>query len=131
MRRSLMIGLFLSLSFGLALPVESASEKPKRGGTVKLAIRRGPSVMNPLVSTRSSDARIRDLMYESLLGTDAKGNIQPNLAVSWKISPDGKLITFKLRQGVKFHNGREMIAIDVKFAIDYTLNPKNGAYGLS
>ena len=131
MRRFIILGLFVGLSLGVSLPLEGASEKPKRGGTVTMAIRRGPSVMNPLVSTRSSDARIRDLMYESLLGTDAKGKIQSNLAESWKISPDGKLITFKLRQGVKFHNGREMRATDAKFAIDYTLNPKNGAYGLS
>ncbi len=102
MRKFLMLSLLLGLSLGVSLPLEGASEKPKRGGTVNMAIRRGPSVMNPLVSTRSSDARIRDLMYESLLGTDAKGNIQPNLAESWETSADGKLITFRLRRGVKF-----------------------------
>ena len=86
--------------------------------------------MNPLVNTSSTEARIRDLMYEPLLAKDLKGAIQPRLAESWEISKDRKVYTFKLRRGVKFHNGAELTADDIKFAIDYTLNPKNGAYGL-
>ena len=70
-------------------------------------------------------------MFEPLLGRDGKGAIQPRLAESVEISKDGKLYTFHLRKGVKFHNGKEMMADDIKFAIDYTLNPKNGAYGLA
>lgn len=85
--------------------------------------------MNPLVGTGSTERRIRELSFETLLGIDLKGNIQPNLAESWEISKDGKLYTFKLRRGVKFHNGREMAAEDVKYAIDYTKNAKNGASG--
>jgi peptide/nickel transport system substrate-binding protein len=68
-------------------------------------------------------------MFESLLGLDARGNIRPNLAESWDVSKDGKVYTFKLRRGVRFHDGNEMTAADVKFAIDYTMEPKNGAYG--
>jgi len=131
MRRILMLGLIVGLSLGVSLPLEGASEKPKRGGTVTMAIRRGPSVMNPMVSTSSSNGRIRELAFESLLGIDAKGDIQPNLAESWKISADGRLVTFKLRRGVKFHHGREMTASDAKYSMDYTMNPKNGAYGHS
>ena len=87
--------------------------------------------MNPLVRTSSTEKRIRDLIFESLLGLDGSGKIQPNLAESWKVSKDGKTYTFQLRKGVKFHNGQEMTAEDAKFAIDYTLNPKSGAYGLN
>ena len=74
---------------------------------------------------------VRGLIFEPLLGLDLNGKIQPNLAEQWSISKDGKLYTFKLRRGVKFHNGQEMKAEDVKFAIDYTLEPRNGAYGHS
>jgi peptide/nickel transport system substrate-binding protein len=85
--------------------------------------------MNPLVRTFSTDQSIRDLIYEPLLALDEKGDIKPKLATSWKISQDGKVLTFNLRKGVRYHNGQEMAAEDAKFAMDYTMNPKNGGYG--
>ena len=131
MRRFLMTSVFLGLSLGLAMSLQGAAERPKGGGTLTMAIRGGLKLLNPMISTRGTEARIRDLMFESLLGMDEKGNIQPNLAESWKVSADGKVVTFKLREGVKFHNGQEMTAADAKFSVDYTMNPKNGAYGLA
>jgi ABC-type transport system substrate-binding protein len=112
-------------------PLEGASAQPKRGGTVTLGVTRDMTVMNPLVDTGSTQKRIRDLMFEPLLGIDLKGNLQPALAQSWEVSKDGKLYTVGLRRGVKFHNGQEMTADDVKFAIDYSMNPKNGARGFA
>ncbi len=131
MRRNLILSLALGLLLGFSLPVESASNQPKRGGTLTMAIRKDLVLMNPMVATRSTDKSIRELMYDSLLVVDAKGKIQPNLAESWEISKDGKLYTFQLRKDVKFHDDREMTAPDVKFSMDYTLNPKNGAHGLN
>ena len=57
-------------------------------------------------------------------------DIIPELAESWTISPDGKIYTFKLRKGVKFHNGREFEATDVKYSIERLANPKNASKGL-
>ena len=121
----------LGLLLGFATLSESASNEPKRGGTLTMAISKRMKMLNPLVRTSSTEKRIRDLMFESLLGMDLKGKIQPNLAESWDVSKDGKIYTFRLRKGVKFHNGQEVTAEDAKFAIDYTLNPKNGATGLN
>jgi peptide/nickel transport system substrate-binding protein len=126
--------LILALALGSLLihaPLHSASSQPKRGGTLTLAVSKELALMNPLINTSSTESRIRELMFEPLLGRDAKGAIQPRLAESWEISKDGKVYTFRLRKGVKFHDGKEMTADDVKFAIDYTLSPKNGAYGLA
>ncbi len=124
-----MFALGLMLVFFVTLL--GAAEMPKRGGTLRMAIRKDMRLMNPLVGTQSTERRIRSLMFEPLLGIDLQGKIQPNLAESWKVSKDGKTYTFYLRKGVKFHNGKEMTAEDVKFAIDYTRNPKNGAYGFT
>ena len=129
--KRLLIPALLFLSLAAFFPVREASAQPKRGGTVTLGITRDASVMNPLVDTSSTQKRIRDLMFQTFLGVDLKGNLQPVLAESWDISKDGKLYTFRLRRGVKFHNGKEMTADDAKFAIDYSMNPKNGARGFA
>ncbi len=127
---NIIAGLVLS-SFLLALaaPAGNAQGQPKRGGTLTFSTRKDLTMMNPLVRTSSTDKSLRDLMFESLLTIDLEGKIRPNLAESWEISKDGRQYTFRLRKGVKFHNGREVTAEDAKFAIDYTKNPKNGAYG--
>lgn len=57
-------------------------------------------------------------------------DIVPALAENWEVSPDGKTYTFNLRKGVKFHNGREFEARDVKYSIERLANPKNASKGL-
>jgi peptide/nickel transport system substrate-binding protein len=129
MRKPTLLSLVLLLLFAVPSYLQAASAQPKRGGTITLAISKELALMNPLVNTSSTEARIRELMFEPLLARDLKGAIQPRLAESWEVSKDGKLYTLRLRKGVKFHSGKELTAEDIKFAIDYTLNPKNGAYG--
>lgn len=119
------------LLFVLTQPVESATDKARRGGTLMVGTQKDLTVMNPLVRTSSTDKYLRQLMFEPLLAHDARGQILPFLAESWEISGNGRLYTFRLRKGVRFHNGQEMTAEDAVFAINYTLNPKNAAYGLT
>jgi len=130
MKRYINFTLALGLVVGFWGPVQGASGAPKGGGTLTMGMRKDITVLNPLVRTFSTDERVRDLMFESLLTLDPHGSIQPLLAESWQISNDGKTYTFHLRRGVKFHNGQEMTARDAKFAMDYAMDPKNGAYGV-
>ncbi len=130
MRRVLTI-FSIALMFALPAMAQMGSESPKRGGTLTMATRKEITLMNPLVRTSSTDREIRQLMYEPLLAIDIKGSLAPRLAESWEFSKDGKVAIFKLRKGVKFHNGQEMTAEDAKFAIDYTLDKNNVAYGYS
>ncbi len=120
-----LLGLVLCFVF----PLAGASEEPKRGGTLTMAIRKDLTLMNPLVDTKSTDQSLRDLMFEPLVGIDFQGKIRPNLAESWEVFQDGRFYTFHLRKNVKFHNGQEMTAEDIKFSMNYTRNPKNAAYG--
>lgn len=135
MKKRVFRGSLLLFSFSVGLSIgtpdvsRAATNKPKVGGTLTFATDRDITTMNPQVSTSSHNKWVRHLIFESLLEADEMGRIQPYLAESWEASSDSKIYTFRLRRGVKFHNGQEMTAEDVKFSMDYTMNPKNGAYG--
>jgi ABC-type transport system substrate-binding protein len=103
--------------------------EPKRGGTLTVGTERDLSILHPLQRTFSVDEYVRNVMYDALLVMDLNDNVQPNLAESWETTPDGMIYTFKLRRGVKFHDGRELTAEDVAWTINFILNPKNSAYG--
>jgi peptide/nickel transport system substrate-binding protein len=57
-------------------------------------------------------------IYEHLIGIDVKGNFIPELAESWSVSGDGLVWTFKIRKGIKFHNGDDLTSADVKFSLE-------------
>lgn len=107
-----------------------AAETPKRGGRLVLGLRNDITAVNPFHRTNSTNFAVRGIVYEPLVDFDKNGNMVPALAQSWRVSSDGKLYTFNLRRGVKFHNGKEMTAADVKWSVDYAMDPKNTATGL-
>jgi peptide/nickel transport system substrate-binding protein len=121
--------LIAALVLGLPYLSQGQESKPKYGGTLSFGIERDISTLNPFVLMRSTDLYVRSLIYESLLDEDLKGNIIAGLAESWNVSKDGLRYTFKLRRGVKFHNGQEVTAEDVKWCADYAMEPKNGSEG--
>ncbi|MGH7834355.1 MAG: ABC transporter substrate-binding protein, partial [Candidatus Binatia bacterium] len=125
--------LLLVFAFWLVSVFGSAesAEAPKRGGRLIFALESDVSTMNPFVRMLSTDQLMRSLIYETLLDFDIKGQIVPALAESWTISKDGLEYTLKLRSGVKFHNGQEMTPEDVKWSVEYAMEPKNGATGFS
>ncbi|HEX3497815.1 MAG TPA: ABC transporter substrate-binding protein [Stellaceae bacterium] len=72
--------------------------------------------------TQSPAAPIKEILYanvmEGLTRIDQKGAILPDLAESWMVAPDGLAYTFKLRSGVKFHDGAPFSSADVKFTME-------------
>ena len=91
---------------------------PKRGGTFTLARTAGIVEFNPF-SLLAGHYHYQRALYNSLARYDFQLNLQPDLAEKWDISPDGKTVTFKLRQGVKFHTGREFTSDDVKASVQF------------
>ena len=63
-------------------------------------------------------------VFDGLVQFDKDLNIIPAIAKSWKISPDGLTYTFYLREGVKFHNGREVTAKDFVYSFTRILDPE-------
>jgi peptide/nickel transport system substrate-binding protein len=104
---------------GLTAPQVLAGNTPKRGGVLHLGHYGdvisfdGPKVSdNPSIWTML-------LIYDQLVRPTTDGlNLEPSLAKSWEISPDGKTYTFHLRRDVTFHDGSPMTAADVKFSLE-------------
>jgi peptide/nickel transport system substrate-binding protein len=83
-----------------------------------------PSSMPGHQSRNTTTDDIAVQVVESLVALRNNGDVAPMLADSWTISPDGKTYTFKLRQGVTFHNGAPMTSADVEWSFKYMIDPK-------
>ena len=87
--------------------------------TLTLGLPIEPTGLDPTIS---APVAIREVtwgnIYEGLTTIDKDGKVQPLLATQWTVSDDGLVYTFKLREGVKFHNGTEFDASIVKFSLD-------------
>jgi peptide/nickel transport system substrate-binding protein len=132
----LFIILFIT---GLALvtAVSAASAEPKgpvRGGNLRLAMVSDAPSFDSHTSTSGRVLIHAAAVFNGLVRTNplkeqvTVENIIPDLAQSWKISPDGKTYTFSLRKGVKFHDGKPFTAKDVKYSIDKYRDPKRSAF---
>lgn len=120
----------------LALPVliagcsatRSGSAGAAAGSTKSAHVLRYPMTTEPtdLDPALVQDGDTIDLLqnvFEGLVTWDEHSQIAPNLAEKWDISPDGKTYTFHLKQGSKFHNGREVTAADFKYSLDRACDP--------
>ena len=89
-----------------------------------------PVGLDPHTISAASSIRIFRQIYNTLIDVDDNMNFIPELAESWE-QPDDLTYIFKLKEGVKFHNGREMKAEDVKYSFERVLNPDTAAIGKS
>src|SRR5690625_1373890 len=85
---------------------------------LRFAYNAQPPSIDPLVTTVVATRDVARHMFESLVVFNYDYEVKPMLAESWEESDDGKVYTFYLRKGVKFHNGEEMTADDVVASMD-------------
>jgi ABC-type transport system substrate-binding protein len=100
----------------------------KRGGTLRYAVHNAPAHFDVHQSGTVANIGPQSPMYDTLLRRSPKDGqtIIPDLAHKWEISPDGKKYTFHLRKGVKFHDGADFTAEDVKATYDRIARPPKG-----
>jgi peptide/nickel transport system substrate-binding protein len=116
-RRQLLQASGLTLG-ALAVGRHAYGQTPKEGGTFISARTTEATGLDPqLVPAFSRSAR-SPLTYNQLVRFEPDMTPVPELAESWETSKDGLTWTFKLRQGVKFHDGQELTSADVKFTFD-------------
>jgi peptide/nickel transport system substrate-binding protein len=95
----------------------AAAGPPKRGGIFTFGTGQGFTTLDPHKPGLLNDQNAHHGLFDGLVRMNEQMEAQPALAESWQV-PDPTTYIFKLRQGVKFHNGRELTADDVKFTLD-------------
>ena len=116
--RRALLGSALAAS---ATPAVAASQVMRIGITTSLVI------LDPLRTTLGDEYIYDNLVFNGLTRMNADLSVAPDLAESWTSTEDLKQWTFTLRRGVKFHNGREMVADDVVAGFKRLLDPKSAA----
>jgi len=123
-KRLFLAGIIMLLT-QIPLPAQdNPGSKGPDGGTLVWGVCQKPVAINPVLTTSTVSAAIVQLVFNSLVRINSRGEIAPDLAYSWDISPDGRVYTFYLRKGVRFHDGRELTAEDVKFTFDRIMDPE-------
>ncbi len=125
MRRAEWWFLSAVLVGALALsPAAWAAMQPQSGGTLIYAAGADPDSLDPANTDSNTGEAFGHMMYNYLVAFDAKVKIHPDLATEWTQSKDGLTWTFKLRKGVKFHDGTPFNAEAVKYNFDRFLGPE-------
>lgn len=122
----------LALVAALSISTLSAPVAAQSTPAFRTYLERPLTSLDPLFLTSSDARQVGGLIYEGLVATSpvtvpTKGGsmsqVVPSLAESWEILPDRKTYVFKLRKGVRFHNGRLVRAADVKYSLERAANP--------
>lgn len=124
--------LMTSLAVAGALAAPAAAQTPKRGGTLTFALTAEAPTFDCHATTTYATIHAVSPHYSLLVKIDPAKypEIQPDLAESWTISPDGLTYTFKLRQGVVFHDGSPFSSKDVKVSFDRIRKPPEGVVSI-
>jgi len=99
---------------------------PKKGGTLRVALESDIIGIDPHGASAGVDRNVYTTVYNGLVAPDKNLKIVPDLAESWT-TPDPTTYIFKLRPGVKFHDGTDCDAAAVKKNFDYILDPANAS----
>ena len=108
--------IIVGLAVGFCL-VGCGQDEQKQVKELKTTMTMDIDSMNPYKIVSSGSEEIMFNVFEGLLMPGVDGSLVPTLAESWKVSEDGKTYTFKIRKGVKFHDGTTLTPNDVVFSL--------------
>src|SRR5687767_9693668 len=121
---------------GLAQAQKAWNYKPTRrggGGPLKVLWWQGATLLNPHFAVGTKDQEGSRIFYEPLAGWDAEGNLIPILAAeapslqNGGLSKDGTTVTWRLKKGVQWHDGKPFTADDVMFNYEFAVDPATAA----
>lgn len=106
-------------------PTATTATGPQRGGTLIVALSSDVDGLDPHRTVASPTFDVVKSIYDTLVDVDQAGALVHGLAESWEPSEGGLRWTFKLREGVKFHNGQAMTSADVAFSFEQILSEES------
>ena len=115
------------LGTALAVPAMRTWPAPHPGNVLRIGIGSSLNALDPLLATIGDEYIYDCLVFNGLTRIREDLTLEPDLAESWTASEDTKTWTFKLRQGVKFHNGAVLVADDVVAMFRRLLDPAGTA----
>ncbi|WP_198666079.1 ABC transporter substrate-binding protein [Tropicimonas sp. IMCC34043] len=128
MTSALAIGVALGLTSGAASAQDFT--EAKQGGSMIVTYKDDVSTLDPAIGYDWQNWSMIKSLFDGLMDYEPGTTIlKKDLAEDYTISDDGMTFTFKLRPGVKFHNGRELTAEDVKYSLDRVTNPETQSPG--
>lgn len=137
LRHGSMLGLSLPLlgsiatGAGLMATPRAARAAGKPGGTIRVALIVPAGAIDPVTIADNGGLELLQSVGDYLCRTGPDFVLEPRLATNWTPDATGAVWTFKLREGVKFHNGTAMTAADVVATVDRLADPKNASNALS
>lgn len=127
MRKLLLLGV---AAIALSAAAPSNAQEIKQGGSMTVTYKDDVSTLDPAIGYDWQNWSMIKSLFDGLMDYEpGTTQLRPELAESYEISEDGTVFTFKLREGVKFHNGRELTAEDVKYSIERVVNPETQSPG--
>ncbi|THF62119.1 ABC transporter substrate-binding protein [Pseudothauera rhizosphaerae] len=116
-RIAAILGLALAMAgFGPAT-AQTVGDTPVRGGILNANIQTEPVGLNSAINPTMFIGEVASKIMEGLVAFDADLKPVPALATRWDVSPDGLTVSFDLRKGVKWHDGKDFTAADVEFTL--------------
>ena len=120
--------LLLGLAVAQGASAASPSASPA-GQTFRVGWMQEPDSINPWLGALAESYEVAHLNYDYLVGYDPRDfSPRPEIATSWEVSPDGKVWTFKIREGVKWSDGEPLTAADVAFTYNFNVQNQIGLY---
>lgn len=130
MFRRLLLNSTAAAMMAILPSMAGAQDTPATGGDIVVTYKDDITTLDPAIGYDWVNWSMIKSLYSRLMDYEpGTANLVPSLAESFDVSADGLTYTFKLRPGVKFSNGRTVVASDVKYSIERAVNPKTQGPG--
>ncbi len=119
-----MRGAVPAMALALSMAISGNALGQKQGGSMIVTYKDDISAFDPAIGYDWQNWSMIKSLFDGLMDyKPGTTELMPDLAESYTISADSLTYTFKLRKGVKFHNGRELVASDIKYSIERSVDP--------